>query len=84
MLLIAYKDIGLAVNTGKTRYMEVRSHRGVMANKHITVGNNSHEKVKICKCLSPLLTNQNYIHKEIKSRAVAPRMMLMIFYRNET
>jgi hypothetical protein len=31
MLLNAYKDIGLAVNTGKTKYMEIGSHRGMIA-----------------------------------------------------
>ena len=28
VLLNACKDIGLAVNTGKTKYMEIRCHRG--------------------------------------------------------
>ena len=34
MLLNACKDIGLPVNTGKTRYMEVGHHRGMLANDH--------------------------------------------------
>ena len=37
VLLNACKDIGLAVNTGKTKYMEVRRHRGMIANAHIQV-----------------------------------------------
>ena len=34
VLLNACKDIGLAVNTGKTRYMEIGRHRGIIANVH--------------------------------------------------
>ena len=33
VLLNACKDIGLAVNTGKTKYMEI-GHRVVIANEH--------------------------------------------------
>ena len=40
------KDIGLAVNIGKTKYMEIGRHRGVIANEHIKIGSNSYEKVK--------------------------------------
>ena len=40
LLLNACKDIGLAVNTGKTKYMEIRN-RGVIANEHIKIGRNS-------------------------------------------
>ena len=34
-LINACKDIGLAVNTGKTKYMEIGRHRGMIANAHI-------------------------------------------------
>ena len=40
------KDIGLAGNIGKIKYMEIGRHRGVIANEHITIGSNSYEKVK--------------------------------------
>jgi hypothetical protein len=30
-MLNAYKDIGLVVNTGKTKYMEIGRHRGMIA-----------------------------------------------------
>ena len=43
VLLNASKDIGLALNTGKTKYMEIGRHR---ANAHIKIGSNSYEKVK--------------------------------------
>ena len=45
VLLNACKDIGLAENLGKTRYMEVRHCCGMMANEHITVGSNSYENL---------------------------------------
>jgi len=47
VLLNACKDIGLAVSTGKTKYMEIGRHRGVIANEHIKIRSNSYEKVKI-------------------------------------
>jgi hypothetical protein len=62
VLLNACKDIGLSVNTGKTKYMEIGRHRGNIANEHITVGSSSHEKVKTFKYLSSLSTNQNSVH----------------------
>ena len=46
MLLNACKDIGLAVNNGKTKYMEIGQHRGMIANEHIKISSNSYEKVK--------------------------------------
>ena len=45
MLLSACKVIGLAVNTGKTKYMEVGSHRGMMTNERIRIGSNSYENL---------------------------------------
>ena len=33
----ACKYIGLAVNIGKTKYMEVGRHRGMIANAHIKI-----------------------------------------------
>ena len=45
VLLNACKNIGLAVNIGKTNYMEI-GHRGMRANAHIKIGSNSYEKVK--------------------------------------
>ena len=41
VLLNACKDIGLAVNTGKTKYMEIGRHRGMIANEQITIGSNN-------------------------------------------
>ena len=37
VLLNACKDIGLAVNIGKTKYMEIGRHRCIIANAHIKI-----------------------------------------------
>ena len=59
MLLNACKDSGLAVNIGKTKYMEIGRHRGIIANAHIKIGSNSYEKVQTFKYLGCLLTDKN-------------------------
>ena len=41
VLLNACKDIGLVVNIGKTKYMEIWRHRGMIASAHIKIGSNS-------------------------------------------
>ena len=46
VLLNACKNIGLTVNTEKTKYMEIGRHRDMMLNEHITVSSNWNEKVK--------------------------------------
>ena len=40
------KDVGLAANARKTKYMEVGRHR---ANEHVVIGVNSYERVKTFK-----------------------------------
>ena len=61
MSLNACKDIRLAVNT---KYTEVGRHRGMIANEHFRIGNNSYEKVKIFKYLGFILANKNYIQEK--------------------
>ena len=68
LLLNACKDVGLAVNTGKTKYMEIGRDRGMIAYELVRIGSNSYEKLKSFKYLGSLKTNQNYIQVEIKSR----------------
>ena len=41
--------VRLAVNTGKTKYMEIERHRGMIANEQIRIGSNSIKKVKTLK-----------------------------------
>ena len=71
VLLNACKDIGLVVNTGKTKYMEIGRHRGMIANAHIKISSNSYDKVNTFKYLGSLFTNQNSIQEEIKCRLKA-------------
>ena len=66
VLIHACKDIGLAVNTEKIKYMKIRCHRGMIANEHIRIGSNSYEKVKSFKYFGSLVINQNSILEEIK------------------
>ena len=51
--------------------MEVGRHRGTMANKYIMIDCNSYEQVKAFKYVGSLLTNQDFIHEEIKCRLKA-------------
>ena len=60
VLLNACKVIDLAVNTEKTRYMEIGRNRGVIANEHIKIGSNSYEKVETIEYLGSLLTSKFY------------------------
>ena len=75
VLLNVCKDIGLAVNTGKTKYMEIGRHG---ANAHIKIGSNFYEKVKTFKYLGSLMTNQNSIQEEIK----CSRKFMLLFSPN--
>ena len=68
VLLNACTDIGLAVNTGKIKYMKIVRHRGMIPNEHIKIGSNSFAKLKTFKYLGSLLTNQNSILEEIKCK----------------
>ena len=58
VLLNAHKDIGLAANAGKAKYMEIGLHQSMIANEHIRKGSNSYENMKSFKYL---VTNQNFI-----------------------
>ena len=45
-LLNTFMVSGLAVNTGKTKYMEIGHPRDIIANEHIRIDRHSYEKVK--------------------------------------
>jgi hypothetical protein len=49
VVLNARKDIGLAVNTRKTMYMDIGRHGGMTTNDHIRIGINFNLKVKTFK-----------------------------------
>jgi hypothetical protein len=67
-LLDASKETGLDVNTEKTKYMFIMSDHQITGQNHTKVANKSFENVEMLKYLGTMITNQNYIHKEIKSR----------------
>ena len=58
ILLNTCNDIDLAVNTGKTKYLEIWYHRSMVENEHIRIGNNSYENVRAIKYLHSLVKNQ--------------------------
>ena len=65
VLLNTCKDIVLAVITGKTNYMEVGRHRGMIANEQLRQVIILIRKWKIFEYV---FTNQNAIHEERKCR----------------
>jgi hypothetical protein len=67
-LVIASKEIGLEVNTEKTKCMVMSRDQNAGENGYIQIGNESFETVEQFKYLGTTLTNQNYLRVEIKSR----------------
>jgi sorting nexin-29 len=67
-LLEASRDIGLEINTEKTKYMIMSHYRNSGQNQNIRTGKESFEKVAKFKYLGVTLTNQNCINDEIKNR----------------
>jgi hypothetical protein len=61
-LLDASKEIGLQVNSEKTKYMFMSRHQTAGRSNYIRVANKSFEKVAVFKYLGATLTDQNCIH----------------------
>jgi hypothetical protein len=66
--LDASKEIGLEVNSEKTKYMFMSRHQTTGQSNYIRVANKSFEKVAKFTYLGATLTDQNCIHEEIKNR----------------
>jgi hypothetical protein len=67
-LLEASRDVGLEIHAEKTKYMIMLRRQNSGQNRNIRTGNKSFENVAKFKYLGTILTNQNDIHNEIKSR----------------
>jgi hypothetical protein len=67
-LVVATKEIGLEVNADKTKYMVMSRERNAGRDDSVKIDNSSIEKVEEFKYLGTMLTDQNSIQKEIKSR----------------
>ena len=55
----------LAVSVGKTDYVEVGGHWGMMADEDITVSINSYEKIKIFKIFRLFIAKSKFLFKPI-------------------
>ena len=64
----ASKDIGLEVNSEKTKYLITFRHQNVIQNQNIVIGNLSVENVEKFRYLGVTVTNTNDIREEIKRR----------------
>jgi hypothetical protein len=67
-LLEASREVGLEINSEKTKYMITSHHQNSGQNQNIRIANELFEKVATYKYLGMTLTTQNDIHDEIKSR----------------
>jgi hypothetical protein len=66
--LTLVKEVGLEVNTEKTKYMLLSRHQNAGQNHCILIVNRSFENVAQVKYLGTTITNQNLIQEEIKGR----------------
>jgi hypothetical protein len=64
----ANKEVGLEVNTEKTKYMLLSCHQNAGQNHYIKIANKCLENVAQFSYLVMTITNQNVIQEEIKSR----------------
>jgi len=68
VLLESRNDVGLEINAEKTKYMIISRHQHSGQNQNIRVASESFVSVAKFKHLGTILTNQNDIHDETKSR----------------
>jgi hypothetical protein len=64
----ASRVTGQEVNTEKIEYIIVSRHQNAERSHNVLLANESFENVANFKYLRTIVTNQNYLHEEIKSR----------------
>jgi len=67
-LVVATKETGLEVNTDKTKYIIMSRDQNVGRSHSMKIDNSSTGRAEEFKYLGTMLTNQNSIQEEIKSR----------------
>jgi hypothetical protein len=67
-LLDASRKVGLGVNPEKTKYTLMSRSQNLVQNRSIKIENRSSEDVAKFRYLGTTLTDQNYVHEEIKTR----------------
>jgi len=67
-LVVASKEIGLEVNSDKTKYMVMSQDQNVGQSHSIKIDNSSFERVEEFKYLGTSLINKISIQEEIKRR----------------
>jgi hypothetical protein len=67
-LLVCSKKIGLEVNSDKTKYIAMARDQNTVRSHNIKIDKNLLERVEEFKYLGKILTCQNFIQEDIKSR----------------
>jgi hypothetical protein len=70
-LIVASNEVGLRVNTKKTKYMLLSRHQNAEQNHDIKIGKRSFQIVAQLNCLGKITTNRNLIQEEIKKRLIS-------------
>jgi hypothetical protein len=70
-LIDSSTEVGLEVNTEKTKYMLLSSHQKAWQKHDIKTINRSFENVAQVKNLETTVTNRNLIHEEIRRRFIS-------------
>ena len=65
-LIVASKEIGLEVNSDKTKYMVMPRERNTGRSHSMKSDNSSFERVEKFKYLETILTNQNSIQEKLR------------------